>query len=165
VSEQLDEDLEGIDSVFSGGLDVGADGHEAAGASLGAKAARHPRLEAGHTQVSLRLVVVEADGKVVDEAEHLVFVVPKGDGEVVADPLGPAPLAAVGRVGVGVQGNGDDGVVAGAYPRPLAGRDFSAPASRAASHLRLASTNKAAMASAHGSWPVISAAAARSRRR
>jgi hypothetical protein len=54
-------------------------------------------LEFGHAEVSLALVVIKSYGEVVDEAEDLVLAVAEGDGEVVADLLGPGPFASVGR--------------------------------------------------------------------
>ncbi len=54
------------------------------------------------------------------------LVVAEGDGEVVADLLGPGPFASVGRFGVGGESNRDDVVVVGANVRPLAGGELDA---------------------------------------
>ena len=86
--EVLVEDFDGVRSVFASGFDVGADGGEGFGVALGAERAGDFGLEAGHAEVAFALVVVEADGEVVDEAEDLVLVVAEGDGQVVADFLG-----------------------------------------------------------------------------
>ena len=72
-------------------------------------------LEFGHAEVSLVLVVIKIYGEVVDEAEDLVLAVAEGDGdgEVVADLLGPGPFASVGRFWVGGESNRDNVVVVG----------------------------------------------------
>ena len=58
-------------------------------------------LEFGHAEVSIPLVVIKIYGEFVDEAEDLVLAVAEGDGEVVADLLGPGPFASVWRFWVG----------------------------------------------------------------
>ena len=83
-------------------------------------------LEFAHAEVSIALVVIKIYGEFVDEAEDLVLAVAEGDGEVVADLLGPDPFASVGRFWVGGESNRDNVVVVGANVRLLAAGELDA---------------------------------------
>ena len=71
TGERLAQDDHGALAVFAGGAEVGLDVEEGFGAGVGSPAAADLLLELDHANVSFGLVVVERNGEVGGEPEHV----------------------------------------------------------------------------------------------
>src|SRR5262249_52089382 len=111
-----DGGLEGSEDAFAllaRGRDVAAEGKEGLGAFAAAPAAGGLLLQLDHAHVPLGLVVVEGDGEVAGEAEHVVFVAVEAQQQAARLALPrPPTLAGPRRLGVRREAGGDQRAVA-----------------------------------------------------